>query len=88
MEAFAKEPDSYDIVISDMTMPNMTGDVLAQEMLKIKPDLPIIICTGFSRKLSEEGAKELGIKKLIFKPITGVNLSVAVRNVLDQSRQS
>ncbi len=88
LEAFAKSPDSFDLVISDMTMPKITGDILAQKMLNIRKDIPIIICTGFSQKLTEEKATEIGIEKLIFKPLTGVDLSVAVREVLDSRKKT
>ncbi|MCJ7810362.1 MAG: PAS domain S-box protein, partial [Desulfobulbaceae bacterium] len=57
---FLSNPDAFDLVITDMTMPSMTGDALARELLKIRPDLPIILCTGYSARMSEEKAMELG----------------------------
>ncbi len=71
-----------------MTMPKMTGDRLTQEILKIRPDTPIILCTGYSNRISEEKAKELGIRKYIEKPIEMVNLARSVREVLDGVRSS
>ncbi len=69
LKAFQKEPDSFDLVITDMTMPHMTGDVLAKKILDIRPDMPIIMCTGFSENISRERVKELGVKALVMKPM-------------------
>jgi two-component system, cell cycle sensor histidine kinase and response regulator CckA len=69
LERFRSVPYNYDLVISDMTMANLTGDRLAQELMKIRPDIPIIICTGFSEKISPEKAQQLGIKGFLMKPI-------------------
>ena len=84
LEVFRARPDKFDLVISDMTMPNMTGDTLAMELMKIRPDIPVIICTGYSERMDDERAQELGIKGLIMKPFTIRSLSKTVRNVLDQ----
>ena len=84
LDAFGAAPDKYDLVISDMTMPGMTGDSLAGELMKIRPDIPVIICTGYSEKIDEQRAKDLGIKGLIMKPFTIRGLSKTVRDVLDQ----
>jgi CheY-like chemotaxis protein len=67
LEAFRSSPDKYDMVITDMTMPNMTGTMLAQEIKKIKSDIPIIICTGFSDQLTEEKCNALGIRTCLLK---------------------
>ena len=83
LEVFRSGPDEFDLVISDMTMPNMTGDILATELMKIRPDIPVIICTGYSERIDDERARELGIKGLIMKPFTIRNLSKTVRNVMD-----
>jgi len=80
---FQKTPDRFDLVITDMTMPHMTGDTLARRLLKIRPDLPIIICTGYSEKISAERAKEIGIKDFAGKPISKVDLAKTIRKVLD-----
>ena len=66
-----------------MTMPRMTGDKLAQEILKIRSDMPIIICTGYSQRMSEERAQKLGIRKYIEKPIEMESLARSVREALD-----
>jgi CheY-like chemotaxis protein len=80
---FRSEPKSFDLIITDMTMPHLTGDKLAQEILKIRPDTPIILCTGYSDKISEENVREFGIRKYIEKPIEMETLAKAVREVLD-----
>ncbi|MBT3258382.1 MAG: response regulator, partial [Deltaproteobacteria bacterium] len=80
---FRANPDQIDLVISDMTMPHMTGDKLAGEMLKIRPDTPIILCTGYSERMSEDRALEIGIRKYIEKPIEMKKLARTVREVLD-----
>ncbi|THB79402.1 MAG: PAS domain S-box protein, partial [Desulfobacteraceae bacterium] len=72
---FERQPDQFDLVIMDMTMPGITGDKLAARFLEIKPDLPIILCTGFSKILTKEDAMELGISAYIEKPIDNLALS-------------
>ncbi len=83
LKKFEKRPDDFDLVITDMTMPDMTGDKLASEMMNIRPDIPVIMCTGFSEKMSETGAKKLGIKDYIRKPLMIGELSEAIRKALD-----
>jgi len=83
LKFFRAKPDQIDLVITDMTMPHMTGDRLAEEILKIRPDMPIILCTGYSQRMSEDRAQELGIRKYIEKPIERENLARSVREVLD-----
>jgi len=81
LELFRAEPDRFDLVITDMTMPHMTGDKLAQELMKIRPDIPVILCTGHSRLVSEEKAKDIGIKAFVMKPLVMRNLAETVRKV-------
>lgn len=69
MQAFKTKPKEFDLVISDQTMPNITGDELAQKFLEIRPELPMVICTGYSETINEERAKKLGLKALLKKPI-------------------
>lgn len=85
LKAFEATPDKFDLVISDMTMPGMTGDKLAQKLLALKPDLPIIICTGFSERINEENAEKIGVKALIRKPVLKKDLVKMVRDVLDEA---
>jgi len=86
LEFFRTNPDQIDLIISDMTMPHMTGDKLAQEIRNIRSDMPIIICTGYSERMSENIAQEIGIRKYIEKPIEMANLARSVREVLDETR--
>jgi DNA-binding NtrC family response regulator len=83
-----RSPKVFDLVISDMTMPRMTGDRLAIAMLEIRPDLPIVLCTGFSSRLTEKEAAEIGVKALVFKPLVMETLALLVRDVLDGTRNS
>ena len=83
LEAFREQPEKFDLVITDMTMPNMTGDRLAAELMKIRPDIPIILCTGFSEKISKERADTLGIKGFLMKPIVIKDLARKIREALD-----
>lgn len=82
---FSTNPDKYDIVITDITMPKMTGDELSSAILKIRKDMPIILCTGFSEKFTREDARRTGINTYINKPVTGQDLSATIRNLLDQN---
>ncbi len=83
LEYFRNHPESVDLVITDMTMPNMTGDELAVELMKIRPDIPVILCTGFSTRISEQEAKAKGIRAFVLKPIIKQKLSETIRKVLD-----
>jgi len=87
LEAIKANPEKYDLVISDMTMPKMTGDKLAVEILKIRRDLPIILCTGFSHMISHEKALALGIKDFLMKPLTIADLSQSIRKVLGRDKE-
>ena len=82
LELFRAEPDRFDLVITDMTMPHMTGDKLAQKLMEIRPDIPIILCTGHSRLISEERAKEIGIRAFVIKPILKRAMAQTVRKAL------
>jgi signal transduction histidine kinase len=82
-EYFEREPEGVDLVLTDMTMPGLTGDQLAQKMMAVRPDIPIILCTGFSIKIDEERAKSLGIRAFINKPILRGDLATVLRGVLD-----
>ncbi len=84
LERITMDPHGYDLVITDQTMPAMTGVELAQRILDIRPDLPIILCTGYSAILSEEDALAVGIKKYLKKPVNRAELSKAVQEVLEQ----
>ena len=83
IELFKAAPDTFDLVISDMTMPAMTGVSLAKKLMQIRPQIPVIICTGYSEQIDESRAKELGIRGFLMKPFTIRELSKTVRKVLD-----
>jgi PAS domain S-box-containing protein len=83
IEVFKAAPDKFDLVISDMTMPAMTGVSLAKKLMEIRPEIPVVICTGYSEQIDESRAKELGIKGFLMKPFTIRELSKTVRQVLD-----
>ncbi len=87
LEAFRSKPESYDLVITDMAMPTMTGDQLAGEIRSIRNDIPIIICTGFSERINEEKANALGIDGFLIKPLEKSEMLKMVRNILDRMGQ-
>ena len=82
-DEFKNAPENFNLIITDMTMPKMTGDDLAREVLKIRPGLPIILCTGYSDRISEERALAIGICKFVQKPLISHDLTILIRNVLD-----
>lgn len=82
LELFKAQPEKFDLVITDMTMPHMTGDKLAQELMKIRPDIPVILCTGHSRLVSDEKAKDMGIRAFVMKPILKRAMAETVRKAL------
>jgi CheY-like chemotaxis protein len=85
MEAFAlfmQDPKRFDLVITDQTMPEMTGLVLATKLLKERPGLPVILCTGYSENISRETAKETGIREFVMKPASKKEMAEAVRRAL------
>jgi signal transduction histidine kinase/CheY-like chemotaxis protein len=86
LEEFAAQPDRFDLVITDMTMPKMTGDQLAKRMMDIKPQIPVILCTGFNEAITEEKALAMGIDKFVMKPIVKDDLANTIRTVLDNNR--
>jgi CheY-like chemotaxis protein len=83
LELFKVKPDRFDLVITDQTMPGMTGDSLARELMRIRPTLPVIICTGYSQSFDQERAKQIGIKAFVMKPILINEIAAAIRGVLD-----
>jgi CheY-like chemotaxis protein len=84
LEFFSKKPDEIDLVITDMTMPNMTGRELAEKIRSIRSNIPIIICTGYSEQIDENKAKEAGIKAFVMKPIAMGEMAQIIREVLDK----
>ncbi|MGD9733063.1 MAG: PAS domain S-box protein [Desulfamplus sp.] len=86
LEAFRSNPDKFDMVITDMAMPSMSGDKLAVELIKIRPDIPVLLCTGFSTIMSEEKALSIGIKGFLMKPVTISDIDKKIRDVLDNNK--
>ena len=86
--AFRHDPHRFDLVITDQTMPVLTGEALSRELLQIRPDLPIILCTGFSHIMSAEKAKALGIQAYLMKPLAIRDLVPIIRHVLDKTPSS
>jgi len=84
LDAFISDPSRYDLVITDMTMPNMNGVELSREIRRVRPDIPIIICTGFSELIDEEEAGRLGIQILLTKPLFLKDLARVLREILDK----
>jgi PAS domain S-box-containing protein len=83
LEHFQDNIESYNLIITDMTMPEMTGDVLAKRIKLIRPDIPVIMCTGFSEIIDEKKAKAININAFIYKPVVARELSQTIRTVLD-----
>jgi DNA-binding NtrC family response regulator len=84
LAAFRADPQGCDLVVTDQTMPHLSGMELAKEFLAIRPDLPIILSTGYSSQASEEEALRVGIRRFIMKPVDIGQLAAAIREILDQ----
>jgi len=85
IEAFRVNPQKYDLVISDMTMPEMTGDEMARKIKAIRPDIPIILCSGFSDRIHPHTAKAIGLSAMLMKPVTYADLAKTVRRALEKN---
>jgi PAS domain S-box-containing protein len=85
LEAFRANPDKFDLVITDMSMPRMSGEILAKNILKIRSDMPVIICTGFGNMAASDDISSTGAKDFLMKPINISELSESIHKVLDQS---
>ncbi len=83
MELFRSRKDDFDLLITDLTMPGLTGIELTKGILKIRPDLPVILCTGFSEQANAERARDCGICEYLHKPVTIKSMATIVRQVLD-----
>ncbi|MFW8600166.1 response regulator [Desulfobacterota bacterium M19] len=83
LKAFTTNPDAFDLLLTDQTMPEISGHELAAEVLALRPDLPVILCTGYSSVISKEQALKMGIKLYIHKPVQRCDLVRFVRDVLD-----
>jgi len=83
LELFKAEPDRFDLVITDLTMPNMAGDILAKELMRIRPGIPVILCTGYSVRINQQQAIALGIRAFVSKPMLIKEIAGVIRKVLD-----
>jgi PAS domain S-box-containing protein len=86
LECFREDPGAFDLVITDMTMPGLTGRELAEELMTIRPDIPVILCTGYSELMNGKQALEKGIREFVMKPYTIMGLANTIRKVLEQDR--
>lgn len=84
LQIFQEKPDEFDLVITDQTMPIMDGARLSIKMMQIRPDVPIVLCTGYSSVMSEKRAKDLGVKELVQKPLRTKEVAQIIRKVLDE----
>jgi PAS domain S-box-containing protein len=85
LEMFQEEPEKFDLVITDQVMPNMTGTQLAEKLLSIRPDIPVILCSVFPEEVCDEELKRIGIKEFVAKPISMQKINKVIRTVLDKS---
>jgi PAS domain S-box-containing protein len=83
LERFNTTPDAFDLVITDMAMPGMSGDRLAGKLRKIRPEIPMVICTGFSRIMDRNKAEAMGFNGFLYKPVVMKDLAVTIRKILD-----
>jgi PAS domain S-box-containing protein len=87
VDLFRKQADQFDLVVTDQTMPTMSGEAFARAILEIREDIPIILCTGFSHIMSAEKAAQLGLRAFLMKPVNAAALAKTVKNVLDEGQQ-
>ncbi len=83
LESFRAEPDKYDLIITDQTMPKMTGTQLAKELIGIRSDIPIILCTGFGAIIQPENIKGTGVTKVLKKPFVIGEIAGVIRSALE-----
>jgi signal transduction histidine kinase/CheY-like chemotaxis protein len=86
LELFRSDPGAFDLIVTDMTMPEMTGDKLAVAVMDIRPDIPVILYTGYSKNITEEKAKKIGIRAFANKPVGRAELIKIIRDVLDGAK--
>jgi two-component system, cell cycle sensor histidine kinase and response regulator CckA len=86
LAVFTLNPGYFDVVITDMTMPKMTGARLAEKIIRIRSDIPIVLCTGHSSLIDEEKARQLGIAAYIMKPVPMLKIAKTIRKLMDQKK--
>ena len=82
LEVFRENPDIFDLVITDMTMPKMSGTDLAAALLSIRSEIPIVLCTGFSEKVDPKKVRSMGLQELLMKPVLAPSLEAAINRAL------
>jgi DNA-binding NtrC family response regulator len=82
-ETFLKAPSGFDLVITDLTMPKLSGLELANKLMDIRSDIPVILCTGFNDFIDEDAAKSIGIRELLLKPASTNELKTAIKRALE-----
>jgi CheY-like chemotaxis protein/anti-sigma regulatory factor (Ser/Thr protein kinase) len=87
LKTFAEHPEAFDLVITDQTMPEMTGALLAQKLREIRPDIPVVLCTGFSETISAEEAESIGIQAFVMKPLSKDEAAETIRRVLGRNNE-
>ena len=85
---YRQRPQDFDVVLTDLTMPNMTGTELAREVLSFRPEIPVILMTGYDESINEEKAAFIGLSSSLFKPINETELAKTIRKVLDHGIHS
>jgi two-component system cell cycle sensor histidine kinase/response regulator CckA len=86
LETFQEDPNQFDLVITDQVMPNMTGTELARNLISIRPDIPVIICSGFPENICHEELSDIGVKEFVMKPISIQKIAAIVQKVLDENK--
>ena len=81
---FRRRPEAFDLVITDQSMPDLAGEKLAEEILRLRPDIPVILCTGYSTQVNEETAKAMGIREFVMKPFSLREIAGTIRRVLER----
>jgi CheY-like chemotaxis protein len=82
LETFRTQPDAFDLIITDHAMPELTGANLAREILRLRPDMPVLLYTGYSETFDEEEARSIGIRDFALKPLTVRDLAERIRKAL------
>lgn len=88
LQAFENQPDKYDLIITDQIMPNLSGDLLARQIKQIRPELPILLCTGFSEYYDKEKLAVNGITDIVFKPVLKIDLAKAIRKAIGNTAKT
>lgn len=83
LESFRENPHRYHLVMSDQVMPEMRGDDLVQEMMKIRPDIPVVLCSGYSQRLTQEYAERIGVKRILYKPLDFREVNLVLKGLIE-----